>query len=68
MPHRSRLAKHLQTYRLATMLAATTATVAAGLTVWGSGSAATINPYGVIDYCALENNVTVIRGWAAEPN
>lgn len=31
-------------------------------------SAATANPYGYADYCALENNTTVIYGWAADPN
>jgi hypothetical protein len=40
----------------------------AGLRVAGHTSAATSNPYGYADYCALENNTTVIYGWAADPN
>lgn len=39
-----------------------------GLQVAGNSSAATINPYGYADYCALESNTTVIYGWAADPN
>lgn len=31
-------------------------------------SAASANPYGSADYCALENNTTVIYGWAADPD
>lgn len=40
----------------------------AGLQINSQTSAATANPYGYADYCALENNNTVIYGWAADPN
>lgn len=41
---------------------------ATGAKVLGSSSAASANPYGFADYCALENNTTVIYGWAADPD
>jgi hypothetical protein len=39
-----------------------------GVKMLNASFAATINPYGAIDYCALENNVTTIYGWASDPN
>lgn len=39
-----------------------------GLQIVNRTAAATANPYGYADYCALENNTTVIYGWAADPN
>ncbi len=39
-----------------------------GLRLAAVSSAATTNPYGYADFCALENNVTVIYGWASDPN
>lgn len=41
---------------------------ATGLRFVDFSAAATINPYGYADYCALENNTTIIYGWAADPN
>jgi hypothetical protein len=39
-----------------------------GMRVAGTTTAATHNPYGQADYCALEDNVTVIYGWASDPD
>lgn len=40
----------------------------AGVRAANTSSAATANPYGSADYCTLENNTTVIYGWAADPD
>lgn len=40
----------------------------AGVRVAQRSSAASADPYGFADYCALENNTTVIYGWAADPD
>ena len=39
-----------------------------GVRVVNTTLAATSNPYGQADYCALENNTTVIYGWATDPD
>lgn len=39
-----------------------------GSTILQNSKAATVNPYGYIDSCKLENNITAIYGWAADPN
>lgn len=41
---------------------------AIGISLMQLSKAATINPYGYADYCALEGSSTVIYGWAADPN
>jgi hypothetical protein len=40
----------------------------AGVRAVHTTSAATANPYGSVDYCALENNTTVLYGWAMDPD
>jgi hypothetical protein len=39
-----------------------------GIRVSNTTSAASSNPYGFADYCVLEDNVTAIYGWAADPD
>jgi hypothetical protein len=39
-----------------------------GVRVANTTSAATSHPYGQADYCTVENNQTVIYGWAADPD
>ena len=41
---------------------------ATGYRLDGYTKAATVNPYGFIDYCSLVNNQTIIYGWAADPS
>lgn len=49
-------------------LAVLALTAVTGLRFLSISQAATINPYGFADFCALENNTTVIYGWASDPN
>lgn len=66
MARRRRQPHYIVNLGLGTLVLAVLA--ATGIRFMDFTSAATINPYGYADYCALENNTTIIYGWAADPN
>ncbi|HSH17856.1 MAG TPA: hypothetical protein VK978_00580 [Candidatus Saccharimonadales bacterium] len=49
-------------------VAVLTIVAATGVQLANLTRAATVNPYGYADFCALENNTTIIYGWASDPN
>lgn len=72
-PHRTKkkafTAQDIFRTRIMLPVAVLMMTAAIGTELIQSGSAATgDNPIGGIDFCTLENNTTVIHGWASDPD
>ncbi|MDB5181734.1 MAG: hypothetical protein JWP13_497 [Candidatus Saccharibacteria bacterium] len=66
-PKRSKLTPHY-VINLGLSLTALGVFAVVGVRVANTTSAATANPYGSADYCTIENNATVLYGWAADPD
>lgn len=70
MPHPRRLRRPRPHYIVNLVLGLTVLVLfsVTGTRVANYSRAASANPYGSADYCVLENNQTVIYGWAADPD